>query len=475
MTPISLRQTCAAGRPPLPEAEADPMESAILTLALCVYFAMYGAEGVFRWLLNMVGLDALIFLRDAVIFGAMGLIVARQLMNRRGEPVAIGLVALLFLHGLIGYSNLKGLQPVVAGAKPFLSLLIGAYCASRLYGRRPKLVAFLAVLWAVSFVAAGLEKYVLDWPWLGLKAEIAGQTVEVSRDWQVGAADKRAAGLARSSIHLSGLMSCFGIILFFAARQTWLRGAIALLTIVAVYWSTQKGALAAVILVFLVSLAPRRVVVPGLKWALIFVTLLMIGLPLILPGYVMPSGESGVFSLQSFYDRAQRMWPDAWQWHDQRATPFFGVGLGGIGYAMRFYSPEAAFYAADFAAYEPYYLNAADNMFIYLYVQFGVMSLLYIGLVLFAAMRLPKAYADDNAAALATLVFCFGYGIAVNIIEDQMGCMFLGAAAFYACRKAYSTAPAAMAAPAPARPRSAAPHDPYAVPFVVRERFRGRA
>ncbi|MFC7052620.1 O-antigen ligase family protein [Hansschlegelia quercus] len=455
--------------------DANAFEAAVLTIALCIYIALFASEGVVRWVLNMFGADPLIFLRDAMIFGAIGLIVLRRFMNHRGAPLVVGTVAVLALHGMIGYFNMRGLSPVIAGAKPFLSLIIGAYCADRLFRPKRWFIVFLSVLFVASVIAGGLEKYFVEWPWVGLKADIGGQAVEISRDWQIGGADKRAAGLARSSAHLSGLLSCVGILLFFIARSMFVRLLIAVMTTVGVFWSTQKGTLAGVIVIFTVAMVfPKRAAIPALKWTMLILLLLMIGLPLMLPGYIMPSGDISVFSLQSFYDRAARMWPDAWAWYAQKSVPFFGVGLGGIGYAMRMYSPDAAFYVTNFAAYEPYYLNSADNMFVYLYVQFGVMSLLYIGLIAFYALRQRSAYDQTTTAALAMLAFIFAYGVVANVIEDQISCLFFGAAIYILFRNVTQDArePSHVVA---TPPKTAAPFDPYRVAFVPKNPTRTRA
>jgi hypothetical protein len=456
-------------------ADENSFEQTVLTIALCAYIALFAGEGLVRWVLNMFGADPLIFLRDAMIFGAIGLIVVRRFMNHRGAPLVVGTIALLGLHGAIGYFNVRGLSPVIAGAKPFLSLVIGAYCADRLFRPKKWFIVFLSVLFVVSVIAGGLEKYFVEWPWVGLKADIGGQAVEISRDWQITGADKRAAGLARSSAHLSGFLSCVGILLFFMTRSLLLRLIIAVMTTIGVFWSTQKGSLAGVVVIFTVGMVfPKRASIPALKWTMLFLLLLMVGLPLMLPGYIMPSGDISVFSFQSFYDRAARMWPDAWAWYAQKSVPFFGVGLGGIGYAMRLYSPDAAFYVTNFAAYEPYYLNSADNMLVYLYVQFGVMSLLYLGVIAFYALRQPSEYERSRVAALAMLAFIFAYGVVANVIEDQISCLFFGAAVYILIRS-ITHGGAEFATARATRPAAAAPFDPYRVPFVPKRSTRTRA
>ena len=73
-------------------------------------------------------------------------------------------------------------------------------------------------------------------------------------------------------------------------------------------------------------------------------------MPLFTLGLLMPQ-NGGVFSFASFAMRISRTWPDAWQWILNHDVFPFGVGLGGIGGAQRFY-------AANF-------FNPSDNLFVY--------------------------------------------------------------------------------------------------------------
>ena len=90
----------------------------------------------------------------------------------------------------------------------------------------------------------------------------------------------------------------------------------------------------------------------------------------------------------------------------------------------------------DLRAYAPYMVNYADNLFVFIYVQFGVFSLLYILLVYVRALKLERSYQQSNAKALAILAFICLDGIIINIIEDQLASMFLGASAYFIWKNA---------------------------------------
>ena len=82
-----------------------------------------------------------------------------------------------------------------------------------------------------------------------------------------------------------------------------------------------------------------------------------IALPLFTSGLlVVDSG--GVFSFASFAMRISDTWPDAWRGSCNNQVFPFGVGLGGIGGAQRFFAEN--------------FFNPSDNLFIFIYANFGV-------------------------------------------------------------------------------------------------------
>ena len=178
--------------------------------------------------------------------------------------------------------------------------------------------------------------------------------------------------------------------------------------------TTQKGALVAVAAVSLILCMPVWSRYSLLCTACIAFALAAIVLPLFTLGLLMPQ-SGGVFSFASFAMRISRTWPEAWQWILSHDIFPFGVGLGGIGGAQRFYAPN--------------FVNPSDNLFVYLYANFGVLSLFYLGWLCQVGRRLPPELRAAAIAPLAVLAFNLGYGAALSMLEDQMSSLFIGAAA----------------------------------------------
>lgn len=384
----------------------------LMTIGLVVYMSFYTFESPIRYVFNMMGMDSLIFIRDVCIVIPLLLIFMYQIFTRKVHIAFYVYLFIVIFHGFIIVYNAHSAMAGVFGAKLLITCLVGAIAARTFFEPGRKFLLFILMLWSVTCVGVAVEKYLVDFPWIGMEATVGGMKVEISRDWQTSGADKRAAGFTRASINTAHLVGLIALILMFHLNVPMLRWFIGLVTLVVLYWTTQKGAILVFgILLGLLAILPRRPVM-AMKFGLFFMLALDIGLPVMMPGYYMDKSE-GMFSLYSFNIRVEDMWPRAWHWIDSAELFPFGVGLGGLGGGQRFFAP----YAWD----------AADNLFILLYAYFGFLGLIYIFWTCLAVLRVKKDAPNSAVHALATIMFIVGYGVVISIIEDQMGSLFLGA------------------------------------------------
>jgi hypothetical protein len=107
-------------------------------------------------------------------------------------------------------------------------------------------------------------------------------------------------------------------------------------------------------------------------------------------------------------------WPDSLAWIERRSIFPFGVGLGGIGESQRFASTAAFHYP--------------DNFFLFLLSSFGMLSIVFMGIIVWASLRAFQRPPRAASCALSVLTFIALYGSFVSIVEDQMEALFLGAA-----------------------------------------------
>lgn len=385
----------------------------LFALCCCCYLAVYSLEAPARYLLYLLGKDSLILARDGLMILPVVALFVTQLLHLRLQPVFIVAGLVVAFHGLVLIGTVGSLGGVAYGAKILINLLFGFFVASILISPKPRIFRLLALLWVVVLIGVCLDKFVMTFPWTGIRTVIGDLNVDVSRDWQISnPMARRVAGFTRSSIAVASIVPCLAIVLMCKVRQFWLRGLIGFLSVGAVFLTTQKGALIAFVPVAaILCLEGGRI----LRLRLCYIAFLMLamGLPLLTLGLHMSHG-AGVFSTESFYLRIAYTWPDAIHWIERHQMLWFGVGLGGIGGPQRLYAPDN--------------FNPADNLFLLLYGYFGVFALLYTAYVSALALRPVTGLRERVEPALAVLAFAVGYGAVLSVIEDQASSLFLGAA-----------------------------------------------
>ena len=383
----------------------------ILEIGMIAYLTIYAFEGPIRYLLLQLQLDNAIFLRDALL----ALILVPVFFTPGIGPIArtylAWFVAILGIHSIIIYGNFQDLTVIAYVFKEFMPVLFGVILG-RLSGAPSRfVVSAFAALWCVTALGLVLDKFVLTFPWTGLSTMIGGIKVDVGRDWMVHGFDKRVGGFTRSSIHAALFLPLMSMLPLVTVRRWSLRFLITALTCGCVALTTQKGALIGYLLVSVCFLVSYTAIRGALKAAYVAGLLLTFSLPLLLSGVTL-QGSGGVYSLSSFAMRTGLTWPKAFHWISQNEIFPFGVGLGGIGGAQRLYSP------GDF--------NPGDNMFLFLYASFGVMTFVYVGFLSYICLADGRRNSPFDRFPRAVAAFHFTYGAVMSIVEDQSSCIILG-------------------------------------------------
>lgn len=380
-----------------------------------VYIAIYTLEGVARYGLSFAHADAAILGRDLLIWGPLLALLMHDAFRGRVERPFLVYAAVIAIHGGIIYLNFRTTIPVVYGAKLLINVLFGFMAGSILTHPSRRVLRLFIFLWFTGMIGLAIEKFLFSMPWVGMSASIGGITVDVARNWDiVDPLAKRVAGFTRSSISAAAIFPILALIIAARTRSWMLRALVLLVTAGGVFATTQKGSLVALMVVLAILLAPKRWHVTLLRITCIAFILLLVALPLVTPGLMMTT-EGGVFSMMSFAMRFQLTWPEAWSWIAGNEIFPFGVGLGGIGGPQRFFAPD--------------FVNPSDNLFVFMYANFGVLSYVYLGAICTIIFRIPRRPPPEAIGALATLTFLMGYGAVLSMIEDQMSALFIGAGA----------------------------------------------
>ncbi len=390
-------------------------ELRITLVCAVIYVTIYALEAPFRYMLALTKLNQLILLRDLLILGPLVFVAAAQINRRKLDPVFLVFGFLLSFQAMVFYVNSHATTPIIIGAKMFLNILTGLLLASALINGKPWMVRWLAILFGLSCAGLLMEKFLFEFPWVGMIVNIGGLDVPISLDWQSGGdLEKRVGGFTRVSINAASLVPFLGFAIVNKVRSYPLRLLVVLLVMLCVALTTQKGALLACVAVSCALLLPRPMRLTGLRCVLLAGLAAQIVLPFMTNGMLMSEGSGSVFSTSSFAARVLYTWPASTRYVYDNSLLIFGVGLGGLGGPMRLVATDALW-------------MYPDNMFIFVIGYMGVFALVYYGAILYAVWRSLRLRLSEAEGALAILAFIMWYGVVVTGIEDQVTALGLGA------------------------------------------------
>jgi hypothetical protein len=127
------------------------------------------------------------------------------------------------------------------------------------------------------------------------------------------------------------------------------------------------------------------------------------------------SNNHSFLQLDSLVDRMSRMWPNALQLIDRDNNALewmLGRGLGGISFGQSFGEAHIA--------------NAADNLFLYLYVTFGMGFIYFFWISFVGLLHFPSFTERRGILFLCLFVYLMILGITVSFLETPCPAFFFG-------------------------------------------------
>lgn len=402
----------------LPQPDEPPMlkgwrRLCVATTLLFLFMQLTG--GVVRWILDLKGLAPLTYVPNLLMVVCLALTVVLQLTYRQVSAGGLLLVALIGLSLSVGFASTGSPSQAAFGLWVLLPFLFGLCCAPALMLHQRGKVAVLVLLFLLAAFGVLLHS-VLEYPWVGVAYQVGGVELEGAREWTTTGGAQRLSGFARSSFDVAGQLVVVAGLLSLRLPSFWLRLLLWALCIAAVSLSTSKGILLALLMTFIASEALIRrnstvmvgIFVIGIAWLCI---------PPIL-GFSLDWSDAARTDLDnplygSFIDRMNDMWPRAFALAHEHGIVLLGRGLGGIGVPLGIFEPDLT--------------NAGDNLFVYVYVLLGVLS---IPIFVLGFVQVIKACGHlqrlDLREMLVLAVIVNWYGGVSNILEHAVLALAFG-------------------------------------------------
>jgi len=119
--------------------------------------------------------------------------------------------------------------------------------------------------------------------------------------------------------------------------------------------------------------------------------------------------------MNSFVDRVEGMWPDAFallRIGHSSIQPIFGRGIGGIGIGQKMDEPSV--------------FNSADNLHVFLYVTFGICCFAFYAVLTFGHNNGISGRRIPSSIYLITLFSVLGLGTLTSVVEGPIPVLSFG-------------------------------------------------
>lgn len=390
----------------------------ILSGALYLLFDTFG--GMIRATFGAVGLTALIYLPAAVAIPALLVNALSRIGDSRTSVAVLALVGFMVVELILSVMLGRTVQMAVFGLYIWIPGLIMMSLVQR--RMQDRLIDLMIPMFFVA-TAGVLLNSLVTFPWADASYEVMGREMAAAREWSAYG-QTRLAGFTRASFLAAGQ-----ILIGYCALEHrltslvwraiwWGVGA------VAIQLTTSKSPFLAMILLpatyFIVGRiratgAARRTLLAGL-WMAFWLLLIFLGpfLSITYGKQLYPNGTGTGLGYSSLADRVLNTWPNAMAMIDWRdpVSVLVGRGLGGVGSPSTIFAPPG---------------NPGDNLAIYLFLAFGLVSFIFAYLIFRGGQR-AIASGSRGRRDFAMIIAMLGIGSAANVIEGVVALMVLGLA-----------------------------------------------
>jgi hypothetical protein len=420
----NLRATFSVERLP-GEARSKGALDEFAGLALIVsgiaylYFDAFG--GVVRFALPAVGLTMLAYSPAGIAIIALLCHFVARLGDVDSVVPMLATLAFAATEVVLSFALGRSIGEIGFALYIWLSFLVAlALTQRRMHDR---LVGAMVPIFFIA-TAGVLLNVMVRYPWVDASYEVLGRQMVAARDWQAYGMP-RLSGFTRASYTAAAQILICYVALEHRTKPLLWRSVFWAAGLAAIYYTTSKSPLLAMALLpltyFLVgrirdSDGARR------RWAAAavmgFWILLVFAGPFLAMTYgpqLYPAGTGAGADYSSFADRVLNTWPNAIAMID-RYNPVqwvFGRGLGSIGSPQQLAHPDS--------------YNPGDNLAIYLFVTFGMASLLF-GALMFRGGQRAISAGGRGRRDFVLIIAMLGIGTAANVIESILPSMILAIA-----------------------------------------------
>jgi len=394
------------------------IKSKLILFFLIYYISLPFIEAPLRYFLLEHDVPWIIYIRDVSVVLIVSWFIFKSLFNPSDNKLIIILFSILVLHSLIGLVYLPNEYMVLFGWKTFLPILVGVGSYYVFIDNLNKMKWLFLILFSI-LVTGLFINYFIEFPWEGITYSLDTFTIEATKKEDTAFGIRRLAGFSRY-FYEAAIQTLFLIIyLVVHIKNKSIKVCIWLLGGLAIILTTVKGVILSYLLITILLILLkinqklieyyklyRKLLLGLLVMAILLPVLTYINLLVIDFGLHKDINDM-LFS--SFTMRLYDTWPEAIELIRDQGNLLLGRGLGGIGQSQIFF--------------ETYLYTPVDNIFIFLYGNFGLLGGLYLLYLYYKGRSLEIT---EELYFCLFIFFLFQYGITQSLFDDYLICLILG-------------------------------------------------
>lgn len=384
----------------------------IETILIRIYLLIIILEAPLRYILNLVNLAVLIYVKDIIIVTLFFIYIKNNKMNKN-YIIGMSLLLIPLIVSFIYIHNIKQIMFFIL--KIVMIFIVGCMEYKNIINDIKTSKKYYYICYTIIIIGVLLNTFI-TFPWENLNYSIGKYDINATRYWTTNGI-KRIAGFSRASFNVATQICIFSLITKIKTKKMSLKIINLCISVIAIYITTTKGVLISYIIVNLIDFGymyKKNIH----KIIITIIAILMIILPIFsiisepIFNYLKDNINSDIYIryFASFEARIKNTWPEAFKMVKEDGNIVFGKGLGGVGVAESIYSDS----------YTP-----ADNLFVYLYSVIGIFSFLFIGWIILKMYKLEYLKLDEKFI-IYILFIIFSYGIVTNILEEPILCIYFG-------------------------------------------------
>jgi hypothetical protein len=389
-----------------------------------------------RYSLVVAGIPFLIYVKDIMMLGILFHVLLYSAVTCRIGRLLLLFLLLMTFGIVVGIINRLPLLQVMFGVKMLLPFIVSFLVINNLGFRKAVFADLFKIIIPLVLVGLALDMF-YDLPWKGLEYEAFEKSIDSSRN-RANLGLPRLSGFGRAPHETAAILYAIvalhiGVLVQEGKSRSWWARKYEIVLLVGAFAgviiTTSKSAILAFLILALFYLLIRWYyrhdrwvnLLSGLVLKSTLFALFLYGAippivtfvsPSLITRYLVSDSILIIAVVSSYVDRIERMWPAAFALVSHPYQYLTGRGIGGIG------APQA-FFERDL-------YNPADNLFVYLFIDFGLVLLVPLISYILYKLYISRLAYRPNIYFFCLCIGLFCFGATVNVVESPALTMAFG-------------------------------------------------